>query len=642
MKKQVSIKTKILTTVGLLAFFALLALFLLSGDNYELLRSVFVEGSRGEELQNKLQGLGIRGHVTVAVLSMVQVLLAVLPAEPVQVAAGLSFGFPIGVLCCAIGVFCGNLVIYILYHVYGEKLRECFMKNLDIDFARAATSDRVVLFIFILYFLPAIPYGMICFFAASVGMRYPRFAVVTFLGSLPSVCIGVGLGDLAIVSGWAVSLSLFLILVVLLALIFLFRKKIFAKINTYIAKHNKVADTAVRFYPASRLNLPYAISRIVFFFKGIRIRLTDRVGDGLQTPCVVLCNHGSFVDFAYAGALLRKKSPNFVVARLYFYRTFFANILRSFGCFPKSMFTLDFESTKNCITVLRNGGVLAMMPEARLSTVGRFEDIQPGTYGFLKKMNVPIYTVTIHGDYLADPKWGTGLRRSAFVEASLEPLLSAQEISSMTADEIRERVEARLRYDEFAWLEEHPDVHYRSRSLAKGLENILTTCPSCGGKYTLSTKGNRVICENCGNTAVMDDRYAFVGEKPFANFADWYEWQLEKLREEIEENAEYSLASEVELRLPSKDGKTTLRKAGQGVCTLTAAGLCYKGTKDEENVEITIGIKQIYRLLFGAGENFEVYLGGEIYYFVPRERRSAVEWYMASMILADRAGVQQR
>jgi hypothetical protein len=48
-------------------------------------------------------------------------------------------------------------------------------------------------------------------------------------------------------------------------------------------------------------------------------------------------------------------------------------------------------------------------------------------------------------------------------------------------------------------------------------------------------------------------------------------------------------------------------------------------------------ISQIYRLLFGAGEDFELYVGREIWYFVPDERRSAVEWYMASRLLSDRA-----
>ena len=36
-------------------------------------------------------------------------------------------------------------------------------------------------------------------------------------------------------------------------------------------------------------------------------------------------------------------------------------------------------------------------------------------------------------------------------------------------------------------------------------------------------------------------------------------------------------------------------------------------------------------------ENFEIYDGTEILYFVPAEKRLAVDWYMASMILHDEA-----
>jgi hypothetical protein len=43
----------------------------------------------------------------------------------------------------------------------------------------------------------------------------------------------------------------------------------------------------------------------------------------------------------------------------------------------------------------------------------------------------------------------------------------------------------------------------------------------------------------------------------------------------------------------------------------------------------------MYRLLFGAGENFEIYNGREICFFVPTDGRSAVDWYIASRIIKD-------
>ena len=94
------------------------------------------------------------------------------------------------------------------------------------------------------------------------------------------------------------------------------------------------------------------------------------------------------------------------------------------------------------------------------------------------------------------------------------------------------------------------------------------------------------------------------------------------------------MTSQVELRLPS-NGRGLTRSAGQGVCTLNRQGLTYVGTKDGETVELNFSIRRIYRLLFGAGVNFEIYNGAEILFFVPEEKRSAIDWYIASMILYD-------
>ena len=74
------------------------------------------------------------------------------------------------------------------------------------------------------------------------------------------------------------------------------------------------------------------------------------------------------------------------------------------------------------------------------------------------------------------------------------------------------------------------------------------------------------------------------------------------------------------------------------VLVLLLSGCDWKSArKDREETELHFSLQKIYRLLFGAGENFEVYDGTEILYFVPEERRSAVDWYMSSMILHDEA-----
>ena len=401
------------------------------------------------------------------------------------------------------------------------------------------------------------------------------------------------------------------------------------------AKEPYSSKTRVELYPPKRLRLPFAIAKLVMWCKGVRVVYTDKTEGSLETPAVVLCNHGSFPDFVYAGSILRKYAPNFIVARLYFYGKPLGKLIRRFGCFPKSMFTADPESAVNSLRVIKGGGLLAMMPEARLSTAGRFEDIQPGTYPFLKKVKAPIYTVKICGDYLADPKWGRGFRRGSLVEVELSKLMTAEEVKAATVEEIADKVEGKLYYDEFDWLKAHPQVRYKDRRMAEGLENILTTCPICGKKFTLRSKKQKIYCESCGEVAVMDDRYEFVGGKPYANHLVWYETQKDILKQEILSDEGYTLTSPVELKLPSDNGKSMLRSAGRGVCTLDRKGLTYRGTVDGAENELSFPIGEIYRLLFGAGEDFEVYVGETIHYFIPDERRSCVEWYMASGILYD-------
>ena len=383
------------------------------------------------------------------------------------------------------------------------------------------------------------------------------------------------------------------------------------------------------------MNVLYYGVRFYLCLCGVRLKTVNKIGKP-EAPSIILCNHGSFIDFIYAAALLRKYKPHFIVARLYFYHSILGWLLRKVGAFPKSMFAMDMENAKNCLTVLRNQEILAMMPEARLSTTGRFEDIQGSTYSFIKKSGVNVYTIKIGGDYLADPKWGKGFRRGSLVEAELDILYTAEQVKDLSLEQLKQGIEQRLTYDEFQWLRQRPQLHYRSRRMAEGLENILTVCPVCGRKHTIATKKDKVFCEHCGYLTSLNDRYGFDDGFRFADLTQWYDWQTALLAEEIAENENFSLSSKVELRLPGT-GNSLTRHGGHGVCTLTRDGLTYIGTKDGETVELHFTLQRIYRLLFGAGVNFEIYDGTQILFYVPEEKRSAVDWYLASRILHDRA-----
>ncbi len=240
MKK--SFKMKFWADIGFVVFALLILLFLFADkDNIEILKTVFAKDLEGEAVHDKLMEFGIRGYIAVVLLSMLQVVVAFLPAEPIQVLSGVAFGFLPGIILCTIGVVLGNTIIYLLYKMYGEKLGAYFDKKLNLDMGSESTLAKLTIAIFILYFLPAIPYGMICFFAATMGIKYPRYIIVTTLGAIPSVCIGVGLGHVAVVTSWVLSVAVFGALVVILGLVVLKKDYFLAKLNGFLNRGKKAS-----------------------------------------------------------------------------------------------------------------------------------------------------------------------------------------------------------------------------------------------------------------------------------------------------------------------------------------------------------------------------------------------------------------
>ena len=593
-----------------------------------------------ESAKEFMQSFGWRGMVIIPVFSMLQVVLTFLPAEPVQVVAGMSYGLWVGIGLCMAGVFVGNNIMFLLSRTLGVKLTRYFRKNIDIDLTGGAASWRISLAVLILYFLPAIPYGLICFMTASTGMKYPRYIILTTLGSLPSVLIGAALGVIAIETGFLVALITLAVLIVVIIVMFCLRKKIFAAINRAIAKGNEPHTTA------HKVNKPNAFiykSAQVFVGTYLRSKVKIKISNPfkrLPRPAVVLVTHPSFMDWAYAALALKKDLGNFIIARYYYFHKKLAWLVKKVGTLPKSMFTTDIESARNAFRVIKNGGLLCLMPEARLSTAGKTEQINHMSAKKLKTLGAPVYTVHIDGAYLAKPKWGRGFRKGAVVEARVGKLFDSERLMQMSEAEVVGEIEKAMNYNDFRWLSKHPEIKYKSKRIAEGMENILSRCPDCGEEFSLKSCGNSLYCEKCGFKAAVDERYAFRreggsgGELP-ENLQQWYERDEAQLREEIIADAEYVLKDKVRLKFPDRTGKSFFVEVGEGECTLSREGFSFDGTVNGEPHTLKVKQNEMYRLLFGAGENFEIYYGKDYYYFIPSDVRSCVKWYTASGILND-------
>lgn len=345
-----------------------------------------------------------------------------------------------------------------------------------------------------------------------------------------------------------------------------------------------------------------------------------------QKNFLILFNHGSKLDFAFAYLPLRKRI-NTMVAYYYFCNYKTGQLIHLLGGFPKCLFNPDISAIKNSLKIIKNNGSLGIAPEGRLSPHGTLESFNPAIVKLIRKLNVDVYMAHIKGGYLTFPKWSKHIKKGK-VEVTYELLFQKDRILDMSEEAITQDLHQALSYDDFAW-EEKENIAYHGRKFSEGLEYILYICPVCKKMYTLKTKDNRLVCSHCHEEIILNEYYQFISQYDIPkNIRDWYNWQKEYERNIPDD---FFLKSRVTLKLPSEEGKGFCF-AGEGICLLNKDGLRYQGTINNEEKDILFRIENLPAILFGVNEDFEIYYSNTLYYFVPENIKECVRYSIIAEI----------
>ena len=245
----------------------------------------------------------------------------------------------------------------------------------------------------------------------------------------------------------------------------------------------------------------------------------------------------------------------------------------------------------------------------------------------LKRRGVAVYYSIIRGGYLTCPKYD--LRdRTGHIEVEVDRLFTAEELKSLTAEQIEDILNEKLYHDDYAWNLEKGYHYDIGDSGAKNLEDLLFWCPKCGKQHTMKSEGNRFFCTECGNGMTLKDTYEMV---PFDDGCviprtqtEWFNMQREVIRREVSDTS-FRLEARVRLgMLPEyealKEQKTS-EIVGEGVLTLDRAGLTYKGTKNGEKFDFHIQSTHLptYGMCTDVSR-FYTFVNGEFVEFYPEER----------------------
>ncbi len=258
----------------------------------------------------------------------------------------------------------------------------------------------------------------------------------------------------------------------------------------------------------------------------------------IQPPYIVVANHSSFVD---VGALIKMMYPNcanFVISETQ--KVQWPKLINHFGVLPKKQFTVDMKLLSDIKYCLAKKRPVVIYPEAKLSVVGIPNTVKPAIAKLVKMFKVPLVTVCFHGSYLHHPRWAHS-KRFVPVTAEVKVAVDAEEAKTISAAEIHQRIVSNLQFDDYAYQLEN-QIAIDVPDLVEGLEGILYKCPECGEEFVMVGHGNTLTCASCGKTVVMNKFGGLEGGK-FNKVVDWYLWQTECVRSELE-NGTYAFDKE--------------------------------------------------------------------------------------------------
>ena len=308
---------------------------------------------------------------------------------------------------------------------------------------------------------------------------------------------------------------------------------------------------------------------------------------GVKPPYILLCNHNAFYDFYIMSTAIAPYSGIFPAAvDDYIGRE---KGLRDLGTVPKRKYTADVSILRQCRKTLHDGGIFGIYAEARYSLCGVTEVIPEAVGQLLKHQKVPVVTLTCRGHHIYDPFWGNHRHRLIPVEADMRLAFTPEQLKEMTVPEISAKVNELLYNDDFRWQSENRvKVKYKKR--AEGLHKVLYQCPHCGAEYKTDSKGDTVFCNACGKRWKLNyygELEAQEGETEFKFPTDWYKWERENVKKEVQEGKYYFECEAHVNDLPNSKGFVRL---GQAKFVHDMNGFSVKGVRDYDGEPFEMNI----------------------------------------------------
>ena len=141
-----------------------------------------------ERFRQWVDAQGVWAPLLFTGMVILQVIVAVIPGEPLEIAAGYAFGAVEGTLLCVLGTFIGGMLVFLLVRRFGLRAVEVFFPEEKLRRLRFLHNERrLARWVFVIFFLPGTPKDVLCYFVGLTPMPLKTWALISAVARLPSI-----------------------------------------------------------------------------------------------------------------------------------------------------------------------------------------------------------------------------------------------------------------------------------------------------------------------------------------------------------------------------------------------------------------------------------------------------------------------
>lgn len=224
-------QSDLIKLVGLVVFIVLITAIVVA--IWPTLSIVFEPGGV-ETLIELITSQGPLGVLILLGMQLLQIIVAFIPGEVVQIAAGMMYGPLWGSVVILVGCVLSSMVVYELVHKLGAPfVRSMVGEKQLLKFRQFELSGKFGVTVFILFLIPGFPKDVLTYIAPLSDMNLRTFLLLSTIGRTPGVIISTyaaaGLADGNIVT----SVIIFVVAALIAIIVLLLRNRIIDAISRH-------------------------------------------------------------------------------------------------------------------------------------------------------------------------------------------------------------------------------------------------------------------------------------------------------------------------------------------------------------------------------------------------------------------------